>query len=112
MIQFARVTEGIEVVHRGTDFNSALTCVMRVYDGSDVEISGSPFSMSAIGTSGLYKSVFTPTTAGTFKVTVSENGVPKAASSTLVGAYSLESLGIAIDGISTSPGYSDGGYMP
>jgi len=112
MIQFARITEGVEVVHRGTDFNSSLTCVMRVYDGSDVEIAGSPFAMTAIGTSGLYKAVFTPVTAGTFKVVVSENGNSRSAATTVVGGHNLESIGNAVNGISTSPGYSDGGYIP
>lgn len=111
MISFSRKDDAFNVVYHSSNFDSGLTITMDVIDNTDSSISGSPFTMSEIGSTGLYSASFTPVTIGTFKIIVEEEGIKRAASTVEVMNYSLDSLGTIVDGIVPASG-SDGGFSP
>lgn len=82
MLNISRKDQAVYVFYASRTFTSGLTITANIYNGINVLVTGSPFTLTEIGTLGLYGTSFTPADTGTYKILVLE-GTTKIASATI-----------------------------
>lgn len=108
----SRIGQPVIVDYQSSNFNPASVVTLRVLDELDVEIGGSPFTMTAIASTGLFKMFFVPTSLGVYKVFSTEDTNITDSQTILITNHDLDTIGSAVDAIAVSPAYSSGGYAP
>lgn len=101
MLTLSKSNQAVYVLYAAKNFGTGKTVTMNVYNGSNTEISGSPFTLTEIGTTGLYGASFTPTATGEFKIIVHEGSSKQASASIKITNYDIESVGGDVTSVKT-----------
>jgi len=99
-----KVNEEIKIVYQAPNAESGLTNItMEIYDETGTKSSDYPdVTMSEIGSSGRYVGTFTPDAGGDWIITITKaDGSGKVMKHYSIGDYNIDSLGTAIEGVST-----------
>lgn len=93
MLNISKNNQAVYILYSERTFASGKTITAKVYNDSDVEISGSPFTLLEIDNKGIYGTSFTPTTIGQYKIVVLEGTTKMSAASIKISTYDIESVG-------------------
>jgi len=101
MLSISKKNNSVFTMFASRNFLSGKTVTMTVYDDSNSVLAGSPFTLSEIGSSGMYGTSFIPTTNGEYKVKVFEDSVSKAVANIKIADYDIVSVGGDVTTIKT-----------
>jgi hypothetical protein len=93
MLDISKKDRVVYIFYSGRTFKTGLTVTASIYDDTDTLITGSPFTLTEIGTTGLYGTSFTPTALGNYKIVIFESSTKIAATTIKVTDYDVESIG-------------------
>jgi hypothetical protein len=93
MLNISQKNKAIYLLYSERSFASGITITARVYDNTNVQISGSPFTLVELAGLGLYGITFTPTVSGDYKVLVYEGTTKMSSAFIKVTDYDIESVG-------------------
>lgn len=93
MLNLSKSGQNVYILYGAKNYGNGETVVANIYDGSNSLVSGSPFTLSEIGSTGLYGNSFSPSATGEYKIKVTEGSNDRAHASIKVTDYDIESVG-------------------
>jgi len=99
MLNLSRNGQAVYMLYGSKNYGNGSTVLAYVYDNANSQISGSPFTLSEIASTGLYGNTFTPSTTGEYKIQITEDGTERAHASIKITTDDIESVGSNVTSI-------------